>query len=550
LRFESEFLSLSDLPGISALYLAYLNDYPRLSPFYAGDPRSPEAVKIVAGRVEKRAYPRAEVALALRAQHARWGGGPEGLANIQALEEGAFVVFTGQQAGLFGGPLYTLYKAIAGLKLADKLTRELGRKVVGLFWMAADDHDFAEINHTFLPDKGNQLARIAYSPKRPPERQPESRIVLEEEIAQAHQVLDEALAPTEFRDAVLARLAECYSLGRTFPEAFARWMMLLLGEKGMVVVDPSDPALKQAGKNAFRWEIETGSESSNRIRKASDELKKAGFHVQVELREGGTNLFFYDGERHSVKKVGEEFEIHGKTFSRQEMLERIEQEPEQFSPNVALRPIYQDTLFPHIAYVGGPAEVAYYGEFKGSYEAAGLPMPVVFPRTTVSLIEPKIKAVFEKYHIGPKDLFSGLEPLITRLVEGKQDPSADRELEVLEARLNESLDRWSKAAEQWDKSLLQAVSTSKGAIKHQLEGLAKKLTQAYKRKNEELVDQVRKAALHLLPEGTLQERAFPAVPYLVKYGFRFVEDLYESLDIERFQHQVIHLDYSSHNPLP
>jgi uncharacterized protein YllA (UPF0747 family) len=132
-------------------------------------------------------------------------------------------------------------------------------------------------------------------------------------------------------------------------------------------------------------------------------------------------------------------------------------------------------------------------------------------------------------------------------VEGKQDPFADRELEALEAKLNESLDRWGQAAEAWDKSLLSAVSTSKGAIKHQLEGLSKKLTQAYKKKNEELVSQVRKAALHLLPEGMLQERAFPAVPFLVKYGFRFVDDLYESLDIERFQHQIIPLDYSSHN---
>ena len=547
MRFASEFLPLSDLPGMTALYLAYLSDYPRLAPFYAGDPRSLESVRVVAGRVEKRVYPRAEVALALGAQHARWGGGPEGLTNIQALEQGAFVVFTGQQAGLFGGPLFTLYKAIAGLKLAERLSRDLGKKVVALFWMAADDHDFAEIDYTIMPDKSNQLARIAYSPKRPPERQPESRMVLEEEIVQAHQALAECLPPTEFREAVLARLAECYSLGRTFPEAFARWMMLLLGEKGLVVVDPSDPILKQAGKSAFSWEIETGSESSRRIRQASEKLKATGFHVQVELREGGTNLFYYDGERHSIKEAGEGFEVHGRTFSRQEMLERIDQEPERFSPNVALRPIYQDTLFPNIAYIGGPAEVAYYGEYKGCYEATGLPMPVVFPRTTVSLIEPKIKAVFDKYGIGPKDIFSGLDPLITRLVEGKQDPSADRELEALEAKLNESLDRWGRAAEQWDKSLLQAVSTAKGAMKHQLEGLARKLTQGYKKKNEDLVAQIRKAALHLLPEGTLQERAFPAVPFLVKYGFRFVDDLYESLDIERFQHQVMEIDYSGGN---
>jgi bacillithiol biosynthesis cysteine-adding enzyme BshC len=547
LRFASEFLPLSDLPGISALYLAYLNDYPKLSPFYAGDPRSLEAVRSVAGRVEKRAYPRAEVASALRAQHAHWGGGPEGLTNIQALEEGAFVVFTGQQAGLFGGPLYTLYKAIASLKLADKLARELGRKVVGLFWMAADDHDFAEIDHTILLDKSNQLARIAYSPKRPPERQPESRMVLEQEIAQAHQAIAECLPPTEFREAVLARLAECYSLGRTFPEAFARWMMLLLGEKGLVVVDPSDPILKQAGKSALRWEIETGSESSRRIRQASEKLKAAGFHVQVELREGGTNLFYYDGERHSIKKAGEGFEAHGRMFTKHELLDKIDQEPERFSPNVALRPIYQDTLFPNIAYIGGPAEVAYYGEYKGSYEATGLPMPIVFPRTTVSLVEPRVKAVFEKYHIGPKDIFSGLDPLITRLVEGKQDPLADRELEALEAKLDESLDRWGQVAEQWDKSLLQAVSTAKGAIKHQMEGLSRKLTQAYKKKNEDLVAQVRKAALNLLPEGQLQERAFPAVLFLVKYGFRFVDDLYESLDIERFQHQAMTINYSAGN---
>ncbi len=343
----------------------------------------------------------------------------------------------------------------------------------------------------------------------------------------------------------MARLAECYSLGRTMTEAFARWMMLLLGEKGLVVVDPSDPALKQAGKNAFRWEIETGSETSARIRQTSEKLKESGFHVQVELREGGTNLFYYDGERHSVKKAGEGFEVHGRTFSKQEMLERIEQEPERFSPNVAFRPIYQDTLFPHIAYVGGPSEVAYYAQFRGSYEAADLPMPIVFPRTTVSLIEPKVKAVFEKYGIGPRDVFAGVEPLITRLVEEKMDRPVVWELEGMEAKVDEALNHWGQAAEAVDKSLIQAVSTARGAIKHQLEGLARKLTQSYKRKNEELVAQIRKAALHLLPEGILQERAFPAVPYLVKYGFRFVDDLYESLDIERFEHQVMDINYSA-----
>lgn len=544
MRFKSEFLSFKDLPGISALYLAYLYDYPRLAPFYAGDPRFPESVRAVAERVEKRSYPRQEVASALRAQHARWGGGPEGLNNIQSLEEGALVIFAGQQAGLFGGPLYTLYKAIAALKLADSLSRSLGRKVVPLFWMAADDHDFEEIQHTYVPDKDNQLARISYAPGDPPQRQPASRIVLEQEIAQAYKDLDEALAPTEFKETVLVRLTECYSLGRTMVEAFARWMTLLLGGKGLVIVDPSDPALKRAGKEAFKWELETGSESSNRIRQTSETLKEAGFHVQVELREGGTNLFYYDGERHAIKRAGEGFEVHGRSFSKQEMLVRVEQEPERFSPNVAFRPIYQDSLFPNIAYIGGPSEVAYYGQYKGSYEAAGIPMPVVFPRTTVSLVEPKVKAVFEKYEIGPRNIFGGVDGLLTRLIEGKIHLPVLWELENLETKLDEALDHWGQTAETLDKSLLQAVSTARGAIKHQLEGLARKLTQSYKKKNEDLVAQVRKAALHLLPDGQLQERTFSVVPYLVKYGFQFVDDLYESLDVERFEHQVMDIDYS------
>src|SRR5574341_468212 len=233
-------LSFKELKGASRLYSDYLYAYQNLADFYNGDFRQLSSFQAIQTQIQGQKYPRPVLVEILAEQNRSFGSGQKTLANIEALKEKeCCVVFTGQQIGLLGGPLYTIYKSLTAIKLAERLSNQLKIKVVPIFWMATDDHDFAEINHVYFVDKQNKLVKLEYQPQKEWNGYPASQIILDEKINQTLEILESSSREGKFNREILKQLKEFYAPGQPYYLAFARWMIFLLCQYGLVVLYPA-----------------------------------------------------------------------------------------------------------------------------------------------------------------------------------------------------------------------------------------------------------------------------------------------------------------------
>jgi bacillithiol biosynthesis cysteine-adding enzyme BshC len=530
------------LPHLPALVEDYLHDFGKVREFYNGDFREPSAFERQTERVRSRRIARGDLAAVLSEQNGRYGCGPETLGAIGRLvRDEACAVVTGQQVGLFSGPLYTIYKALTAIKLADSLnSRGLG-SFVPVFWLASDDHDLAEIDHIALMDKDNRLGEIRCPTPSHESKVPVSNVPLSPDIGDCLEQLKDMTPDTEFKADILNSLGEAYQPGRSYVEAFARWMTRLFGSRGLIFLDPSHPRLKELAKEVFAREIAQGSAATPPVLAASRKLNEAGYESQVQLHEGMLNLFYAERERRSVRWDGRVFEIRdpGETRSKGDLVALANEKPFLFSPNVLLRPIYQDTLLPTVAYIGGPSEIAYFGQLKGVYEAFGLPMPVIYPRKSVTIVERKIDRILAKYHLEVPDLWGGADGIIRRLGESGIPEALALALSHAASRAEQDFEPIIRDAAAFEPTLKESARLARGKIAQQFRFLEKKIVQAAKKQNDIEVGQVRKAEDHLYPKGQLQERVFNVVPYLLKYGPALVDRLDEAIDLDTYGHQVL-----------
>jgi bacillithiol synthase len=530
------------LPHVPRLAADYLHDYGKVREFFNGDFREPAAYGRQADRVLARPVSRKEVASVLREQNTVFGCGPRTLAHIEVLERGqACAVVTGQQVGLFSGPLYTIYKALTAIKLADRLDRNAPRACVPVFWLAADDHDLAEIDHIALLDKDDRLEEVRCEMPPGPSKLPAAALVLPPEISECLARLVDLTRESEFKADIVAALSEAYRPGRGWVEAFARWMTWLFGSRGLIFIDPSHPRLKERAKEVFAREIAEGSAATPPVLAASRKLSEAGYESQVQLHEGMLNLFYAERERRSVRWDGRAFEIKDprETRSKGDLVALAKEKPFLFSPNVLLRPIYQDTLLPTVAYVGGPGEIGYFAQMKGVYEAFGLSMPVIYPRKSLTVVERKIDRILAKYRLEVPDLWGGPDGIIRRLGESGIPEALARALSHAASRAEQDFEPIIRDVAAFEPTLKESARLARGKIAQQFRFLEKKIVQAAKKQNDIAVGQVRKAGDHLYPQGHLQERVFNVVPYLLKYGPAFVDRLDEAMDLDTYDHQVL-----------
>ena len=535
-------VALRELPGWPRISLDYVEKAGRAAEFFNGDFRDPAAFERQAEAVRSRALRRDALAAVLSDQNRRFGCGPRTLARIEQLDGGkAGAIVTGQQVGLFSGPLYTIYKALTAVKLADSLSAAGRGAFVPIFWMASDDHDAAEVDHIGLLDRDNAPQRLRCPFPSPEAKFPLSERPVPEEIAETLQRLDEMTPDSEFKAGILALLREDYAPGRPFTEAFGRWMTRLFEASGLVLIDPSDPRLRELGKEVFRREIAGDSPSTRRALETSARLSEAGYEPAIHLHEGILNLFFIDGERRTIESSDDGLLVKetGRIFGRDEMAALAERQPALFSPNVLLRPLYQDALLPTVAYIGGPGEIAYFAQMKGIYESFDLPMPLLVPRFTATILESKIGRVLDKYGIRLPDLWRDAEGTIGRISEQQVPETVRGGLVRASGHLEEDLDELKAAIAAFEPTLGEAAGQAQGKIRQQLEFLDKKVRQAAKKKDEIAQRQLRKAVDNLCPGGHLQERVFNIAPYLMKYGPAFLDRLAHSVVSGEFDHQVI-----------
>ncbi|MGB8960090.1 MAG: bacillithiol biosynthesis cysteine-adding enzyme BshC [Candidatus Aminicenantales bacterium] len=532
------------LPHLPRLVDDYYHDYGKVREFFDGDFRDAGAFERQIERTRARRVPREELAAILSEQNQRYGCGPPTLGSIEAIgRDEACAVVTGQQVGLFSGPLYTIYKALTAIKLAERLSRNGPGKTVPVFWLASDDHDLAEIDHIVLLDKDNRLeeVRCGMPPGEP--KIPASALIVPPEISGCLRRLEDLTPGSEFKADIIAALGDAYRPGRGWVEAFARWMTRLFRSRGLIFIDASEPRLKALGEEVFSREIAEGSASTPPALAASRRLRDAGYESQVHLHEGILNIFYAERERRSIRWDGQAFEITEprETFSKDALLALAKEKPFLFSPNVLLRSVYQDSLLPTVAYVGGPGEIAYFAQLKGVYERFGLPMPVIYPRKSLTVVERKIGRVLAKYHLDIPDLWGGADGIIRSLGEGGVPQPLSRAVGLAASHVEQDFEPIIRDAGAFEPTLKASAELSRGKMVQQLRFLEKKIVQAAKKQNDIAVGQIRKAGDHLYPHGHLQERVLNIVPFLLKYGPAFVDKLDETIDLDVYDHQILTL---------
>ena len=525
----------------SRLFRDYLTGSPTVQPFYASARWDLEGLQASADNALRAERPRDAVVEALiRQQEAREAAGAAAQAR-RLRDPKATAIVTGQQAVLFGGPLYVLYKALAAVVVARALEARRGAPVVPVFWVAADDHDFAEIRSTTVLDETGQIHDVRYSPHREPVGQPAARIALDDTVSALVEELRGRLPAGLHRDEVLSLVAACYRPGATLSEAFARLLSALLPD--LVVLDPSDPALKAPVLPVFARELVEHSPTSRLAAEAGQRLLAAGYHQQVPVRAGFLNLFVYlDGERRAMGWENGIIEVRGlgRRMPVAEAQRMLEKDPSGFSAGVLLRPLTQDLLLPTAAYVGGPAEIAYHAQIGPSYAHFGIPRPVLVPRPSVTLVEPAQARALEADEISLPDLQADPQGLLSRWA--RQDyPEVGAAFDRTRKAIEKEMATVEEMLGSLDPTLKAAADGARGRALHQVETLQEKAMRALKKRDQSRADRLRRTRDALMPGGAFQERGLGLVNLLARHGTALVADVAERIDPFARGHQVIHL---------
>src|SRR5439155_22178505 len=296
-------------------------------------------------------------------------------------------IVTGQQAGLFGGPVFTLLKALTALKLADQVSRDHGVPAVAIFWIDGEDHDWEEVRSCTVFEHDLKPETVSLPPR--PGAAPASvaTIQLDESIVAALDELERVLPATEFRSSLLAGLHGTYLAGRGMVESFGRWLERVLGDRGLIVYDSSDPASKPLVGGVFARELSMPGRTAKLAALAGSDLVARGYHSPVQAQDDSLALFHLEGGRRAIRQQDGEFVVGDKNYPAAVLVQEATDRPSGFSPNVLLRPVVQDTIFPTICYVAGPNELAYLGQLRGVYDHFGVPMPLMYPRATATLLD-------------------------------------------------------------------------------------------------------------------------------------------------------------------
>lgn len=512
-------------PGLSRLFLDYCAGDATVSRFYASLP--PDA-----GWQARPEVPShwAEMVKLLAEQNPAAAGSATATA-LEALRQGAGTVLTGQQVGLLGGPLFTPFKAATAVARARQATAA-GKPHAAIFWLASEDHDFAEINHVVFPAR-RELKKLVYAgdPAAHGDR-PVGGIVMDERITPLVDQAWELLGSSDAMDA----LAAAYRPGRTFAQAFAEFYGKAFAEQGLLVLDASGRAVHRMGAPVLRAAIERADEFHAALVKRNGELEAAGYHVQVAVGAQSSLLFLIDektGARVALKRTAPSaaepqglWQAGRHSLSTADLLGILESEPERISPSALLRPVFQDFLLGTSLIIGGPAEIAYFAQSAVLFERILGRVTPAQPRFSGTLVEPAIGELLRTHELSMERVLSESQDSLAQLlaarampVEGKQKLAAAGT--ALDAELGPVVEWMGKL----DAGLGRSAETAASKMRYQMNRLRRLAANFELQKEASLGRHAEAIAQALYPGGVLQERVHGAAFYFARYGFELAEEI-------------------------
>ena len=532
----------TELPGTSALIADVLYHPDRTSSFYPWPIRDMDSFRGAAAGIQLSEERRSALVSMLRKQN------PDSEALHRLSQPGTVAVVTGQQVGLFSGPSYTVYKVLHAVKLAEWLTAN-GLPVVPLFWLATEDHDFAEVSHVWVFDTAHQPVKLEM--RRSASAQPVGGVTL---AAAPVRELREALHGMPFGDEVADTVEETYRGGSTMGKAFGELLRKLLAGFDVPQVDPMRPEFRQLAAPAMRAAVEAAPELAAAVLARNKDLTAAGYHAQVHVEEQTSLFFLLEGvgpgiretdkspgpnngnvKRLALRRQGTEYVLNGRRFTTAELAARAE----SLSPNAILRPVIQDSVLPTVAYIGGPAEIAYLAQSAAIYQQILGRMPVAVPRTGFTILDRRTEKLMQRYGIAFTDLWHGEEPLRQRIASRLVPPALRHVMGETAAAVDGALERLRRELASFDPTLASAVDRSAKKVRFQLDKIDGKAGREAMRRDERAARDADYIYGLIYPERHLQERLYSILPFLATHGLDLIGQIYEAIELGCPDHRLL-----------
>ncbi|HXJ91537.1 MAG TPA: bacillithiol biosynthesis cysteine-adding enzyme BshC [Terriglobia bacterium] len=537
------------LPNTSQLFLDYVDHFERVESFYKAPPFDPSSYVSVARELNYSPALRADMVRILSRQNEAFGAGDLTRSNLRRLgEPGTLAVVTGQQVGFFSGPAFTLYKALTAVRLAERLS-EQGLPSVPVFWLATEDHDLEEVAATAVLDDDYNLVALRDTGVRPAPHSSVGYVQLSAAVTEALDALGATLPTGDARDRLLNDLRESYQPGATWGQAFAKFMARVFSPWGVILLDALDPEIHHLAAPLYTKAVVEAQDLNARLVQRSHALVAASYHAQVHVGPDSSLLFMAEeGNRVALRLAdgGRRFKLdEGDPFSADEARRRTEAHPGDITPNALFRPVVQDCLLPTVAYIAGPAELAYHAQSAVLYPRFERPQPVIFPRASFTLVDPRSDRLLRKYNLKVDDVWQDGASLEQKIAATGFSEGWQERLDQSERDIKLVMDRLQQDIQLIDPTLLDSLKDARERTLHQFDRLKGKVTRAAFAKSEILGRHEKALTSFLMPGGELQERGVSGVYFLGRAGYELLEQLLAAIPLELARHQIMPLHHGA-----
>ncbi len=485
---------------------------------------------------------RDKVADLLKVFNSKFSPSEKTLSNIDKLRDpSTLAVVTGQQMVLYGGPLFTVFKTLTAIQLAEQYESELGKPVVPVFWLADEDHDIEEISGINLFSR-DDVKKCSVSFNQPGKRV--SEYTLDEVIQELETCVKEGIIETDFSQDLWNILESSYSKNHSVDQAFGLMLQKLFGRYGLILTGSNDISIKNLTKSTLTQSVAKADDIFDRLKENTKKLEKAGYKGQVYLN--NSNLFYIDdrGFRVKVEYDGDVWFIDNsdKRWNSNELINEIDKSPNRFSPNVFLRPVLQDKLLPTLSYVAGPGEIAYYAQMNGVYDYFDQSMPQIMPRFSGTFIESSVDRIFQKLPFSPADYNKRIEDLESDYIDQTDQPDLEKIFGDWKQRIDALTVEKKSVIGEIDPTLKNTAGKASSTYFSELDKLKGKLYKSLKQQEKTQMERIYKIQTNLYPNGNLQEREIAFIYYLNKYGTDLFDELLISLENHKSDtHKLIYL---------